>query len=457
VKLPAYPEYRKSEVEWLGELPAHWRVTRCRGLYQERKEFSDAGEEQLLSVSEYYGIKPRSEVIEEGDFLTRADTLEGYRKCYKRDLVMNYMLAWKSGLGCTEYDGIVSPAYAVFALRDVAFHYRYFHYLLRTPAAATEFKRFSSGIIDSRLRLYPATFLGNIFVSVPPSDEQRTIADFLDRETARLDTLVGKKWKLIEKLKEKRAALISRTVTRGLNPNVKLKPSGIEWLGDIPEDWETMRFARCAFFQEGPGLRHWQFTDSGVRVICVTNITDCGIDFSSYQKFISTEEYHKFYRHFTVQIGDLLLSSSGNSWGKVAVFGESDTCMLNTSTIRVHCNSDATLEASLLRWVLESQTTREQLGIAMTGSCQPNFGPTHLARVMVAVPPQPQQTTIANYLHRETVKLDRMMEKVEAAIEKLQEYRAALITAAVTGKIDVRKLAHSPGSTSVEAASTLPV
>src|ERR1035441_859790 len=126
-----------------------------RDVVDERKDFSSDGTEALLSVSEYYGVSPRTEVMEDGDFVTRADSLEGYRKCRRGDLVMNYMLAWKSALGVTDDDGIVSPAYAVFKFKRTEFVPRYFHYLLRTTVAAAEFRRYSTGIIDSRLRLYP--------------------------------------------------------------------------------------------------------------------------------------------------------------------------------------------------------------------------------------------------------------------------------------------------------------
>jgi type I restriction enzyme S subunit len=298
----------------------------------------------------------------------------------------------------------------------------------------------------------PPEFNKDFPTPLPPSKEQRTIADFLDAETAKLDTLVATKRELIEKLMEKRTALISRTVTRGLppeaahaagiNPNPKLRPSGTDWLGDIPEQWKVMKFGRCAFFQEGPGLRNWQFTDSGVRVICVTNITDSGIDFSSYEKFISDEEYFKTYRHFTVMKGDLLMSSSGNSWGKVAEFHSEEPSILNTSTIRINCNKVKTFRRSFLKWLLQADSSREQLGVFMTGACQPNFGPSHLARVLVPVPPSDQQRAIADYLDCETAKIDRMVDKVEAVIERLQEYRTALITAAVTGSIDVRGYAR---------------
>ena len=119
-KYQAYPEYKDSGIEWLGEIPPEWRIFRGKFVFSEYGERSETGDETLLSVSEYYGVKPRGDVVDDGDFLSRAESLVGYKKCNKNDLVMNIMLAWKRGLGVTKYDGIVSPAYSVFRFNENA-------------------------------------------------------------------------------------------------------------------------------------------------------------------------------------------------------------------------------------------------------------------------------------------------------------------------------------------------
>jgi type I restriction enzyme S subunit len=226
--------------------------------------------------------------------------------------------------------------------------------------------------------------------------------------------------------------------TRGLNPHAPTKPSGIPWLGNIPKHWGFMKFGRVAYFQEGPGLRNWQFAESGVPVICVTNITSRGIDFEIYRKFISEAEYRQTYRHFTVQQGDLLLSSSGNSWGKVAEYTAPETAILNTSTIRINTSRTGSLQKGYLRWVLQADNVRKQLGAMMTGSCQPNFGPSHLNRAIVPVPPASEQDAIAAFIDDQTAKIDALVSMLSTAIALLRERRTALISAAVTGQIDVR-------------------
>lgn len=203
---------KDSGVEWLGEIPAGWKVVRNKEIFVEVDDRSETGEETLLAVSEYYGVKPRAEVIAEGEFLSRAESLVGYKRLRTDDLAMNFMLAWKSGLGFSRCDGIISPAYAVFRLKSPEANPKYLHYLLRSPHAAAEFKRWSYGIIDSRLRLYPDVFL-SLRCLLPPLAEQREIAAYLDRETGKIDALIGKVEGAIALLREYRAALISAAVT----------------------------------------------------------------------------------------------------------------------------------------------------------------------------------------------------------------------------------------------------
>ena len=203
---------KDSGIDWLGQIPAHWDVLRNKNVLNEIDSRSRSGKEQLLSVSEYHGVRPRSEFVGSDEFLTRAESLVGYKLCQARDMAMNFMLAWKRGLGFSEYAGIVSPSYAVFRLALDDSGYRYFHYLFRSTQSISEFRRHSYGIVDSRLRLYPDRFR-DLCCAVPRVSEQRAIASFLDRETGKLDALVERVQNAIALLKEYRTALISAAVT----------------------------------------------------------------------------------------------------------------------------------------------------------------------------------------------------------------------------------------------------
>lgn len=182
---------KDSGIAWIGEIPEDWEIARIKQLFSEVNDRCESSENYtLLSVSEYYGIAPKSEKISDDDMLTHAETLDGYKICKENDLVMNIMLAWKRALGVSKYVGIVSPAYCVFRKKR-NMYVKYFHYLFRTDIYANLFKQYSTGIIDSRLRLYPDKFL-SLKCQVPPLDIQHRIADYLDRKCSQIDAIIAR-------------------------------------------------------------------------------------------------------------------------------------------------------------------------------------------------------------------------------------------------------------------------
>lgn len=202
---------KDSGIEWIGEVPEHWEVKRMKDIFFERKELSLTGEEDLLSVSEFYGVARRKDKMNsDEEFESRADSLVGYKICKAHDLVINIMLAWKTGLGISDNDGIVSPAYAVYEGRNIASHF--YHYLLRSGMYVKEFKRHSKGIIDSRLRLYNDRF-NNISAIYPPLPEQRAIAAYLDDKCAKIDTIVSNLDKQISRYGDLKRSLIDEVIT----------------------------------------------------------------------------------------------------------------------------------------------------------------------------------------------------------------------------------------------------
>lgn len=201
---------KDSGVEWIGMIPKHWELQRFKSIFTECKSVTETGQEDLLSVSEYYGVARRIDKMEYGEYESRADSLVGYKVCKKDDLVINIMLAWKRGLGFSDFDGIVSPAYAVYRGKDIAPHY--FHYLMRTDMYVAEYKRNSKGIIDSRLRMYTDRF-NNIMAIVPPLSEQQAIAAYLDEKCSKIDAATENIGKQIDALKRLKRALINEVVT----------------------------------------------------------------------------------------------------------------------------------------------------------------------------------------------------------------------------------------------------
>ena len=210
-------ELRPSGVEWIGEIPCHWKIERAKDVFYEVKAKSKTGSEDLLSVSEYYGVARKSDVVDDDTIaLSRAESLEDYKLCRKGDLVINIMLAWKMGLGITEFDGIVSPSYAVYRQysKNVT---KYYHYLLRIGLYTSEFKKNSKGIIESRLRLYSDSFY-NVPMVVPPIEEQKQIVEFLETRTKTIEAIVKNISKQIITLKEYKKTLVESLIKGEIKP-----------------------------------------------------------------------------------------------------------------------------------------------------------------------------------------------------------------------------------------------
>lgn len=201
---------KPSGNDWIGDIPEHWSICRIKSLYTERVELSEKGDEDLLSVSEYYGVAKRADKVD-GENISRSESLQGYKICYINDIVSNIMLAWKGSLGRTSYNGIVSPAYGVYKPIAVC-NSLYYHYLFRTEIFKGIFKANSRGIIDSRLRLYTPNFLA-INTLFPPKEEQDSIVAYLDEKCGKIDAIIEKIGKQIERLKELKRSLINEVVT----------------------------------------------------------------------------------------------------------------------------------------------------------------------------------------------------------------------------------------------------
>ncbi len=227
-----YPEYKESGVEFVGEIPRDWEIMRCAHLF-EVKHIKNTSGEINLSVYRDYGVIKRDS--RDDNYNRVSEDTSNYKLVEPGDFVFNKMKCWQGSLGISEYRGIVSPAYTVCKPKR-PFHGKYFHYLLRSWPYIQEFNRLSYGIRIGQWELRFKDFK-DIVVPYPSMLEQIQIANFLDRKTGQIDELIRIKERQIELLHEHRASLINQTVTKGLDPNVEMKPSGVEWIGDIPKHW----------------------------------------------------------------------------------------------------------------------------------------------------------------------------------------------------------------------------
>lgn len=222
--LKPYPEYKTSRLPWLGEIPSHWQEKRAKYFFREVDERSTTGKEELLSVSHITGVTPRSQ---KNVTMFKAESYQGHKLCYPGDLVINTMWAWMAALGIAKDFGIVSPSYAVYRPKNRSeFVPEFVDHLLRTQVYSSEYWCRSTGIRASRLRLYPEKFL-EIPIACPPRSDQSHIVAYIKEKTRMLRRIIRAKKHLVELLNEQKQAIIHHAVTRGLDPNVRLKPSGV--------------------------------------------------------------------------------------------------------------------------------------------------------------------------------------------------------------------------------------
>ncbi|MBI2174398.1 MAG: restriction endonuclease subunit S [Candidatus Omnitrophica bacterium] len=441
MKCPAYPKYKPSGVEWLGDVPEHWEVKRLRYLAQLRNDKTETDEEMSLP---YVGM----ENIESwtGRLLTFNGNVvpTGISNRFRAGALLFGKLRPYLAKACVvDFSGLCSSELLVLETQPQSSRFLLYQLLSDGFISLVD-----STTYGAKMPRASWDFIGDCELTVPPQNEQVAIADFLDAETAKLDTLVAKKRELIEKLKEKRSALISRTVTRGLppeaaradglNPHPKFKPSGIEWLGEIPEHWEVskIRFEAAAVSKgTTPSTIGKEVVDEGIRFIKAENIQD-GKVLPDPEFFIDADTDRLLARSRLKQ-HDILVVIAGATTGKAAVLPK-DLLPANTNQAVCFIRLKNTDYAPILAAWMSTKFIQNIVWNSAVQAAQPNLAMEDIKAFPCLIAPLPEQYAMAHFLEHETSKIDRMVAKVEAAIERLQEYRTALITAAVTGKIDVR-------------------
>lgn len=415
--LKPYAEYKESGQKWLGILPAHWKQLRAKCLFREVDERSETGKEELLSVSHLTGVTPRSQKTVT---MFLAESNVGHKSCRPDDVVINTMWAWMGALGVARHTGIVSPAYGVYRpISGCGLIPRYADHLLRTPNYIGEYQRRSTGVNNSRLRLYPEHFLRMPLV-VPPLDEQTTIVRFLDHANGRIERAIRAKRKIITLLNEQKQAIIRRAVARGLNPNAPLKPTGIPWLGDIPEHWETRRLKFLAHIKTG-SRDTADRTDEGRYPFYVRSQTIEHIDTFSFDgEAVLTagdgagvgKVFHYVIGKFEYHQRVYKFSNFRNISGKYFF-----------QYFRIHLRFEA-LDAS-------AKSTVDSLRLPL------------LKDFPTVLPPREEQDAIVRWIETETEPFDTAIANFEREITLLREYRTCLTADVVTGKLDVRSSAAS--------------
>lgn len=435
MSLPRYPEYKDSGVEWLGPVPVHWEAARVATLF---REVNEVGHDDLpiLSVSIHDGVSDKELNEDEVERkVSRSEDRSKYKAVRPGDITYNMMRAWQGGFGTVKVDGMVSPAYVV-ARPTREFSTSLLEMLLRTPRAVSEIKRYSRGITDFRLRLYWEDFK-RIQVVVPPQDEQQTIAAFLDRETAKIDALIAEQEKLIVLLDEKSQATISHAVTRGLNPSVAMRASGVAWLGEVPAHWDVVPLKYLVDLKSGgtPSKDNLSFWNGDVPWASAKDL--------KVQNLASTTD---FITLTAVNSGAASLVPAGSVLVVVRGMILARTFPVVETLVPMAINQDlkavlprGRLSSPFLAWLLRGSATESLLRLDEAGHGTKALRMEAWTSMHLPVPPIAEQGAIVEFLAERLEKLGLLAAEAGQAIALLKERRSALIAAAVTGQVDVRQ------------------
>ena len=452
MSFPRYPKYKASGVEWLGDVPEHWQVTPLKHLADVKTGVAKGKDNEgrnTIAVPYLRVANVQDGYLDLDDVASIEIPIGDLKRyCLKPgDVLMNEGGDFdKLGRGHV-WDGQIDPCITqnhVFAVRPHKVSSVWLNAI-----TSSEFARFyfmSRSKQSTNLASISSTNLMELPVILPPPPEQTRIAAFLDQETAKIDALVAEQRRLMELLKEKRQAVISHAVTRGLNPDAPLKPSGIEWLGDVPGHWEISplkwltdqdRQIMYGIVLPGPDV------GEGIPILKGGNVKRSRMNLESMSR--TTAEIEAPYARARLKEGDLVYSIRGTIGDCEPVPTEMTGSNITQDVARV-APADGVC-APWLRWALLSSAVREDLACGSLGAAVRGINIFDLKRAAIPTPPLPEQVAIAEFLARETTEFETLTAEAQRAVDPLQERRTALISAAVTGQIDVRDHAKAEAVT----------
>jgi len=409
-----------------------WSIKKLKYIFEIKKRIAGKIGFDVLSVTQK-GIKIKD--IESGEGQLSMDYSK-YQRVYPGEFAMNHMDLLTGYVDISNYDGVTSPDYRVFAVRDKnIFYSRYYLYLLQDGYKQRRFFHLGQGSAHlGRWRL-PTEAFNEIVYPCPSLKEQNQIASFLDHETTKIDNLIEKQQQLIELLKEKRQAVISYAVTKGLNPDVPMKDSGVEWLGEVPEHWIVSGFKKYLSSIVDYRGKTPNKTDDGILLVTARNIKKGVLDYTLSQEFIAPSDYKEVMSRGLPDIGDVLFTTEA-PLGEVANVDRVDIAL--AQRIIKFKGMTSRLDNYYFKYFIMSSAFQQSLNLYSSGSTAQGIKAERFVYLRKLLPPINEQMEIVGFLDKEITKIDISVEQQFVMLSLLQERRTALISAAVTGKIDVR-------------------
>ena len=453
MKVMPYENYKPANAGWLSSLPEVWNQIRGRFVMTVNPParrvcaLDDTDEVSFVpmeAVGEYGGLDlERTKPLDEIGY--------GYTAFEDGDIVIAKITpCFENGKGAIAHglrNGVGFGTTELHVLRTGKYLDKQFLFYLTISHAFRmlgESEMYGAG----GQKRVPPEFVKDFRIPLPPLDEQQTIARFLDAKTAQIDELIARKRQLIDRLKEKRQALIARTVTRGLPPEAakaaglepypEMKDSGVEWLGNLPTHWKVLPMTKYLSDMSDYRGKTPEKTHDGVFLVTARNVRMGYIDYESSQEYVAAEDYDEIMRRGLPKIGDILFTTEA-PLGNVALVDREDVALAQR-IIRFRMRHDS-FHGRFTLYAMLADYFQSQLKSLSTGSTAEGLKASKLSVLRLVAPPIAEQQAIATYLDHETAGIDRLTGQVEGSISRLTEYRQALITSVVTGKMDVRGLA----------------
>jgi type I restriction enzyme S subunit len=436
-----YPQYKDSGVDWMGQIPEHWGSIRLKNII--RAKISDGPHVTPLFIEEGIpflsvdGIQNGELFFENCRLISLSDHIKYQKKCRieKFDILMGKAASiGKIAQSKVNFEYSIWSPLALIKPNLNKVNATFLEYYLKSTFSQYQIEILCTSNTQKNISMDD---IPKILATIPPLNEQTAIATFLDNKTALINQAIGIKQKQIELLKERRQILIHKAVTRGLNPNVKMKDSGVEWIGEIPETWKVVKLKYLSEFINDGTHGSYSRVEDGYRLLSVRNMVDDKFIFRDDDSRISEKHFKDISSKFQIRMGDINLAIVGATLGKVAIVDEHDELFVtqrSVCTIRVKLGL---LLNSFLFYFIKSPSFQAYLWLNAGFSAQPGVYLGTIQSSVLSIPTIDEQRFIIDYLNETCLKYNTAISLKEQEIEKLKEYKATLINSAVTGKIKV--------------------
>jgi type I restriction enzyme S subunit len=427
-----YQSYKPSGVEWIGEIPEGWNVKKLKELFVNRNEKNEDLCEDFLSLTKDRGVIPYSEKGNVGN--KTSEDIGKYKKVYPEDIVVNPMNIIIGSVGISKYNGVLSNVYIV--LKPTKILSGYGSYIFHHKSFQLHLKKICYGIMELRESLNKIEFFVEK-LPLPPLSEQHQIVEFLDSKTELINRLISTKERKITLLKEQRTSLINQVVTKGLNPNVKMKDSGVEWIGEIPEGWNIVPLKILGGFQNGIS-KGSEFFGHGLPFMNYGDVYKNEITPTDVEGKVDSSDSER--NQYSISRGDIFFTRTSESKDDIGVSSTClrtiDNCVFSGFVIRFRFYGETHLP-EYSRYHFQTHWKKVFIESKMNIVTRSSLSQQVLGQVPVLIPSIEEQLQIVEYLDSKTKEIDDLVQLEQKKIDLLKEYRQSLISEVVTGKIKV--------------------